>query len=124
MPVGGPPAADWLKSACSKKRARATVQRRGTPGAVVLGDPTSPGGRRGAGLGRQTNSRGPLGAIVADTSAANVLPASNAWPIQTLGASVDLSALGATISNGSLGRARSEERRVGKECRSRWSPYH
>ena len=23
-----------------------------------------------------------------------------------------------------LGRARSEERRVGKECRSRWSPYH
>ena len=25
-------------------------------------------------------------------------------------------------SNGSLDR--SEERRVGKECRSRWSPYH
>ena len=24
----------------------------------------------------------------------------------------------------STGRARSEERRVGKECRSRWSPYH
>ena len=23
-----------------------------------------------------------------------------------------------------LGRMRSEERRVGKECRSRWSPYH
>ena len=23
-----------------------------------------------------------------------------------------------------LVRARSEERRVGKECRSRWSPYH
>ena len=23
-----------------------------------------------------------------------------------------------------LGGARSEERRVGKECRSRWSPYH
>ena len=23
-----------------------------------------------------------------------------------------------------LTRARSEERRVGKECRSRWSPYH
>ena len=22
------------------------------------------------------------------------------------------------------GRVRSEERRVGKECRSRWSPYH
>ena len=23
-----------------------------------------------------------------------------------------------------LARSRSEERRVGKECRSRWSPYH
>ena len=23
-----------------------------------------------------------------------------------------------------IGRFRSEERRVGKECRSRWSPYH
>ena len=23
-----------------------------------------------------------------------------------------------------LGKVRSEERRVGKECRSRWSPYH
>ena len=26
--------------------------------------------------------------------------------------------------NGTSQRARSEERRVGKECRSRWSPYH
>src|SRR2546429_1322443 len=25
---------------------------------------------------------------------------------------------------GSIRRERSEERRVGKECRSRWSPYH
>ena len=24
----------------------------------------------------------------------------------------------------SMGAYRSEERRVGKECRSRWSPYH
>ena len=23
-----------------------------------------------------------------------------------------------------IGKERSEERRVGKECRSRWSPYH
>src|SRR5256885_16626645 len=31
----------------------------------------------------------------------------------------------ATLFNGfSSGRGRSEERRVGKECRSRWSPYH
>src|SRR5689334_9151702 len=28
------------------------------------------------------------------------------------------------VVNGSSGIARSEERRVGKECRSRWSPYH
>src|SRR2546429_8411064 len=27
-------------------------------------------------------------------------------------------------SDGRFGDARSEERRVGKECRSRWSPYH
>ena len=25
---------------------------------------------------------------------------------------------------GNVGLVRSEERRVGKECRSRWSPYH
>ena len=25
---------------------------------------------------------------------------------------------------GKIGLTRSEERRVGKECRSRWSPYH
>ena len=29
----------------------------------------------------------------------------------------------ATVIN-SLATTRSEERRVGKECRSRWSPYH
>ena len=27
-------------------------------------------------------------------------------------------------ANKELGEIRSEERRVGKECRSRWSPYH
>ena len=35
----------------------------------------------------------------------------------------------ALIGYGKMGKeiekvARSEERRVGKECRSRWSPYH
>ena len=30
----------------------------------------------------------------------------------------------AVISNGRYQVLRSEERRVGKECRSRWSPYH
>ena len=28
------------------------------------------------------------------------------------------------IAHGENGNTRSEERRVGKECRSRWSPYH
>ena len=31
---------------------------------------------------------------------------------------------GAAVVNGLTGMDRSEERRVGKECRSRWSPYH
>ena len=30
----------------------------------------------------------------------------------------------ADVSSGSMQSVRSEERRVGKECRSRWSPYH
>ena len=29
-----------------------------------------------------------------------------------------------TFAGGAVGIQRSEERRVGKECRSRWSPYH
>src|SRR5256885_7311814 len=36
----------------------------------------------------------------------------------------ELTALGNYIGIGAMGFARSEERRVGKECRSRWSPYH
>ena len=31
---------------------------------------------------------------------------------------------GKALLFGSQARGRSEERRVGKECRSRWSPYH
>ena len=34
----------------------------------------------------------------------------------------ELNGIGDTKAN--LAAARSEERRVGKECRSRWSPYH
>src|SRR3712207_9474742 len=43
------------------------------------------------------------------------------------GAGVALLAAGGLADAGSEpgpGRQRSEERRVGKECRSRWSPYH
>ena len=31
---------------------------------------------------------------------------------------------GDTLLDYGCGKGRSEERRVGKECRSRWSPYH
>ena len=31
---------------------------------------------------------------------------------------------GDSIENNKIKGYRSEERRVGKECRSRWSPYH
>ena len=31
---------------------------------------------------------------------------------------------GRTVSEDLTASSRSEERRVGKECRSRWSPYH
>ena len=30
----------------------------------------------------------------------------------------------AVVGTSGSGKSRSEERRVGKECRSRWSPYH
>ena len=38
------------------------------------------------------------------------------WVTNTLKTKVD--------ENYNLIKSRSEERRVGKECRSRWSPYH
>ena len=39
---------------------------------------------------------------------------------------VDMQQAGADVQGRKLNTAliRSEERRVGKECRSRWSPYH
>ena len=35
-----------------------------------------------------------------------------------------ITALGEDVGREELQTTRSEERRVGKECRSRWSPYH
>ena len=37
---------------------------------------------------------------------------------------IDKELINAIGSHGQTIRHRSEERRVGKECRSRWSPYH
>src|SRR5256884_7904439 len=45
------------------------------------------------------------------------------YAIQYLRGRLPRSALAELRSFGGL-QARSEERRVGKECRSRWSPYH
>ena len=44
--------------------------------------------------------------------------------LEELGFGLDLSACAATGQTHDLIYVRSEERRVGKECRSRWSPYH
>ena len=41
-------------------------------------------------------------------------PASDGYPLTVADCGRDVT----------IGRSRSEERRVGKECRSRWSPYH
>src|SRR5256885_16287231 len=52
-----------------------------------------------------------------------VVIASPAFPAKTLGQLIDYArARPDAVKFGSSGR--SEERRVGKECRSRWSPYH
>ena len=37
---------------------------------------------------------------------------------------VGLGLIGGSMAKSIKNRTRSEERRVGKECRSRWSPYH
>ena len=37
---------------------------------------------------------------------------------------IDSSGVGELVSGFTAVKNRSEERRVGKECRSRWSPYH
>ena len=43
----------------------------------------------------------------------------------TNGVDATLDMPGLPVKPGLLGKGnRSEERRVGKECRSRWSPYH
>src|SRR5574341_2401935 len=45
-------------------------------------------------------------------------------PPQQIGARGMIGVIAASLIFESQQRLRSEERRVGKECRSRWSPYH
>ena len=42
----------------------------------------------------------------------------------TIARSAALGQASAVLGSAATGVGRSEERRVGKECRSRWSPYH
>ena len=49
------------------------------------------------------------------------IDAKNAGGVDQLITNVEAAAIARTASSLS---SRSEERRVGKECRSRWSPYH
>ena len=105
MPCGGAPPAGSMNRACSEKRPPATLQMRSMPGAVVFGEPSSNGGSRAAVLGRHTKSCGPDGAIVPATRAANVLPASNPWAVQSREPVVPSSShAGAVSSNGSRNR--------------------
>src|SRR5258708_2785195 len=50
-------------------------------------------------------------------------PATTAIAVRIIHIGIPSRPAGAVGGTGG-GRARSEERRVGKECRSRWSPYH
>ena len=43
---------------------------------------------------------------------------------RSAGDNMDILVGGSLIGYGEIVIIRSEERRVGKECRSRWSPYH
>src|SRR5256885_12201441 len=62
----------------------------------------------------------PILQVVTDTYDREVDNVSRALIVITI-----LSAVAILLSAiGLAGLARSEERRVGKECRSRWSPYH
>src|SRR2546426_3334703 len=56
------------------------------------------------------------------TCALPIFEAGNAWATRS-GARLDNLIYSGTVGAG-VDTFRSEERRVGKECRSRWSPYH
>ena len=61
-----------------------------------------------------------MGALVIRIDQIGGGPDARRWPLGPQGESLYWQGL----NKGKLSIARSEERRVGKECRSRWSPYH
>src|SRR2546429_5581689 len=66
---------------------------------------------------------GAIPAIRIGTQPYGVLPATTISRMDWLTAQDD-NTPGAHLPSTPFNRYRSEERRVGKECRSRWSPYH
>src|SRR5215831_20583659 len=96
------------------------VKAQGTPAPVLLTEENSPGSA--AALDSVTRLRSPLPVVAVSNFSRDhrmrlALFATNV----ELSAGENASAVTATARD-SL--SRSEERRVGKECRSRWSPYH
>src|SRR5256885_2474662 len=72
---------------------------------------------------------GPAEAMATHGAGALFVPTNNGLPKQRASAELAQQAraidIARAVENGVwVIRARSEERRVGKECRSRWSPYH
>jgi len=65
-----------------------------------------------------------VGLAVALTSVALICVGAFAAIARSNGKYVDLGANGTYSTDRYALASRSEERRVGKECRSRWSPYH
>ena len=87
------------------------VRDRGVEVAIVVGAGNIYRGMQGVAAGMDRSTADYMGML------ATVL---NALPLQDA-----LEKIGTdTRVQSALGVSRSEERRVGKECRSRWSPYH
>ena len=68
----------------------------------------------------------PFGGIVLDTAFRLIVPFSLVYGVYVLifGEAGKRRRVVGMRERDRQGRQRSEERRVGKECRSRWSPYH
>ena len=100
------------------------------------GSLTATGGAQGAGIGGAKNNSGSnieiTGGTITATGGCNNNEAGNGGAAGIgggfNGSGTDIKITGGNVTaNGSRkpdGTSRSEERRVGKECRSRWSPYH
>ena len=66
----------------------------------------------------------PLARLEAFAAKQPILPSFLDGLFMGIGFTLALTAIGAVREITGSGTDRSEERRVGKECRSRWSPYH